>query len=147
MRRTSFKGARCMVAASLEILGEWWTLLVIRAAFGGLTRFEAIQERLGIARNVLTVRLRRLVDDGILEKVRYQEHPPRFEYQLTEKGRQLYPVIVTLMAWGDRWIAGGEPSVIVVDRATGERIEPVLIDRRTGRSVEAETSRLQRRDA
>ena len=136
MRRTSFKGANCSVAGTLEIVGEWWSLLVVRAAFLGLERFEELQERLGIARNVLAVRLRTLVANGVLERHRYQERPPRYEYHLTEKGRALFPVIVSLMTWGDAWVAKSGPPLLFVDRATGAPIEPVLVDRRTGRAVE-----------
>jgi len=136
MRRTSFKGTNCSVAATLEIVGEWWSLLVVREAFLGLRRFEQLQERLGIARNVLTTRLRTLVAHGVLERVPYQDRPPRFEYRLTDKGRALFPVIVSLMAWGDRWAVQCGPPLHLVDRETGKPVEPVLIDRRTGRAIE-----------
>jgi DNA-binding HxlR family transcriptional regulator len=141
VRRTSFKGANCSVAATLEIVGEWWSLLVIRAVFMGLRRFDEIQERLGIARNVLTVRLRSLVAHGVLERVAYQERPPRFEYRLTDKGRALFPVIVSLMAWGDRWVARHGPPLLFVDRESGQQVEPALVDRITGRPLEASAVR------
>src|SRR5437867_2038639 len=100
MRRTSFAGMNCSVAASLEILGEWWTFLVLRDAFFGVRRFEDFQRRLGIARNVLTTRLQTLVNHGVLERRLYQDHPPRYEYRLTQKGLELHPVLVSLMKWG-----------------------------------------------
>ena len=92
----------CSVARALEAIGDRWTMLVIRDAFVGVRRFDEFQERLGIARNVLTDRLSRLVDEGILEKHEYQERPQRFEYRLTPKGVDLFPVLVSLMKWGDR---------------------------------------------
>jgi DNA-binding HxlR family transcriptional regulator len=133
----------CSVAAALEIIGERWSFLVVREAFLGVRRFDALQANLGIARNILTARLRALVDDGILEPRRYQERPPRAEYVLTEKGRALYPVIVALMAWGDRWASGrAGPPAILVDRATRAPVEPALVDRRTGAPIELGRVRL-----
>ncbi len=96
----------CSVARSLEIIGEWWTMLVVREAFNGVRRFDDFQGRLGIARNVLATRLQGLVDHGILERRLYQERPKRFEYRLTEKGRDLYPVLLSLMRWGDKYTTG-----------------------------------------
>jgi DNA-binding HxlR family transcriptional regulator len=89
MKRTSFATMNCSVARTLEVIGEWWTMLVVREAFNGVRRFDDFQARLGIARNVLATRLQSLVDHGILERRLYQEHPQRFEYRLTEKGFDL----------------------------------------------------------
>src|SRR5215207_9325163 len=100
MRRTRFDDWDCSIARSVDILGDWWTPMVIRSALLGARRFEQFQEGLGIPRNVLTERLGRLVDEGILEKRLYQDRPARYEYRLTEKGIGLYPVIVTIMEWG-----------------------------------------------
>jgi DNA-binding HxlR family transcriptional regulator len=116
MKRASFEDVDCSVAQTLEQVGEWWTLLIIRDLFRfkDLHRFEEIQADLGIARNILSDRLARLVEAGIVEKRRYQERPERFEYHLTPKGVDLMPVIVTLMAWGDKygeWDAG--PPVVL----------------------------------
>jgi DNA-binding HxlR family transcriptional regulator len=110
----TYEGQRCSIAKALELLGERWTLLVIREAFLGTRRFEAFAEHLDIARNVLTARLSRLVEEGVLDRVRYQERPERFEYRLTEKGIDLWPVTVALMHWGDRHYPaeGGSPRVI-----------------------------------
>ena len=115
MRRTSLAGFHCSVARTVDIIGEWWTPLIVRDAFYGLSRFEEFQRSLGVARNVLAVRLERLVDAGIMERRRYEEHPPRDEYVLTEKGRDLFPVIGALLAWGDRWTAGeaGPPLLLM----------------------------------
>lgn len=104
----TYDGQNCSVAKSLELLGERWTLLVIREAFLGNRRFDQLAARLGVARNVLTARLARLVEAGVLERHRYQERPERFEYRLTEKGRDLQPVLLALMAWGDRYTTGPE---------------------------------------
>ena len=101
MRRTSFEDVRCSVAQALEVVGEWWTLLIVRDLFLGVRRFDGIQRRLGIARNVLTDRLDHLVARGVVERRPYQANPVRHEYVLTEKGKALWPVIEALRAWGD----------------------------------------------
>ena len=133
MKRTSFKQMNCSIARTLEVVGEWWSLLIIRDAFTGIRRFEDFQENLGIARNVLASRLSKLVKQRILEKRTYQERPRRFEYRLTEKGVDLYPVIVTLMGWGDRWATSkGGPPIVIVDRESSQAVEPVLVDGKTG---------------
>jgi DNA-binding HxlR family transcriptional regulator len=100
-----YEDQTCSVARSLEVIGERWTLLVLRDAFLGVRRFDDFQRSLGIARNVLAARLGRLVDEGVLERVAYQQRPERFEYRLTEKGRGLWPVVVGLAMWGDRHYA------------------------------------------
>jgi len=127
MRRTSFADMNCSVARTLEVVGEWWTMLVMREAFSGVRRFDEFQGRLGIARNVLAARLQRLVDFGILERRLYQERPERYEYRLTEKGFDLYPVLLSLMRWGDRWTAGPEgPPVRLVHQNCGHEATSVL---------------------
>ena len=93
VQRTSFEGASCSVAQCLEVVGEWWSLLIVRDAFLGVTRFDDFQARLGISRNILTRRLNHLADSGILRRVPYQDHPPRSEYRLTSKGRDLWHVV------------------------------------------------------
>ena len=104
----------CSIARTLEVLGERWTLLVIRDVFNGHRRFDRIQENLGVARNVLSARLAWLVDEDILEKRAYQERPPRYEYFLTEKGLDLWPVMMSLLDWGDRHLADpvGPPMLV-----------------------------------
>ena len=118
----------CSVARALEVLGDRWTLLVIRDAFLGVHRFDDFQRDLGVARNVLSDRLARLVDDGLLERHRYQERPARFEYRLTEKGVALWPAIVTLMRWGDRYYAppAGPPRVVIHRGCGGEVTDHLL---------------------
>lgn len=108
MKRTSFAHWPCSVARTMDLLGDRWTPLVLREAFCGVRRFDGFQQGLRIARNTLSDRLRRLVDEGLLEKKLYTDEPPRYEYVLTEKGRDFYSVIVTMMRWGDTWLAGDE---------------------------------------
>ncbi len=105
----------CSVARALSVVGDRWSLLVLRDAFLGIRRFDDFQRDLGTTRHRLADRLKKLVAHGILERVRYQQRPPRFEYRLTEKGRDLYPVIVSLTRWGDRWMAGkaGPPIELI----------------------------------
>jgi DNA-binding HxlR family transcriptional regulator len=111
MRKTSFKDVNCSVAQFLEVVGEWWSLLIVRDAFLGVTRFDDFQARLGISRNILNQRLSHLVDNGVLKRVRYQDRPPRSEYRLTDKGRDLWPAVTAMRQWGDRWAAPDGPPV------------------------------------
>jgi DNA-binding HxlR family transcriptional regulator len=104
-----YEGQNCSIARTLEIVGERWTLLIVRDAVFGLRRFDEFQESLGIARNVLTDRLNRLVEKGILEKVRYSERPERFEYRLTRKGRDLHIALAGLRQWGDNHVSERPP--------------------------------------
>jgi DNA-binding HxlR family transcriptional regulator len=117
----------CSIGQSLEVVGEWWSLLIIRDAFMGVTRFDEFQERLGIARNVLNQRLSHLVDEGVFERVAYSEHPPRFDYVLTDQGRDLWPVVVALRQWGDRWRAPDGPPLQLVHRECGHITELVPV--------------------
>jgi DNA-binding HxlR family transcriptional regulator len=120
MRKTSFAEMHCSVAQSLEIIGEWWTLLILRDAFLGVRRFDEFVTRLGIARNVLTNRLDTLVDAGVLERRPYDEARGRYDYLLTEKGRALWPVMTALRQWGDQWILGeGNEPVLLEHRGRG----------------------------
>src|ERR1022692_2790818 len=126
MERKSFAQMDCSVAQCLEVVGEWWTLLIVRDAFLGVTRFDVFQERLGISRNVLNQRLGRLVKAGVLVKVPYSEHPPRHDYRLTDKGRSLWPVLTTMRQWGDKYAAPDGPPLEVVHKGCGETSEAVL---------------------
>ena len=105
MLKRDYEGQNCSIARALEIVGERWTLLIVRDAFLGLRRFDQFQESLGIARNVLTDRLNRLVEEGILERVRYSERPERYEYRLTQKGRELNIALAGLRQWGDNYLS------------------------------------------
>jgi len=110
----------CSAARALEVVGERWSLLIVRnALFAGATRYSDFQKRLGIATNILKTRLDGLVDAGIMQRHRYSENPDLFEYLLTEKGRELVPVILALTEWGDRWMAPGGPPVLYSHTACG----------------------------
>ena len=135
MRRTSFGEMQCPIARSLERVGEWWSMLILRDASLGLTRFDQFQQSLGIAPNMLTRRLNSLVEAGLLERRRYSERPPRDEYVLTEAGRDFRPVLWAFVAWGNKHFAPEGPSVVIVDSQTGVEADPVLVDRKTGRPL------------
>ena len=137
MQRTSFKESRCPIARSLERVGEWWSILILREALLGSTRFDEFHQTLKIAPNTLTRRLNALVDAGLLERRLYQEHPPRHAYVLTQAGRDFHPVLVALMTWGNRYFAPEGASVVLADAVTGRRAQPVLVDRRSGRPITA----------
>jgi DNA-binding HxlR family transcriptional regulator len=128
MRRTSFSRWPCSVARTVDILGDWWTPLVLRDAFAGLRRFDEFQQSLGIGRNVLTQRLNRLVEVGIMEKVPYSEHPPRYEYRLTEQGTSFFPVLAAIIAWGDAWLDRGTgPPVAMRHTTCGQLTTPTVV--------------------
>jgi DNA-binding HxlR family transcriptional regulator len=122
----TYDNQNCSIARTLELVGERWTMLVLREAFLGRRRFEEYAERLEIARNVLSARLAHLVEEGVLEKVRYQQRPERFEYRLTDKGLDLWPVLFALMRYGDRHYAPDGPPMLITHRGCGGE----LTDRR-----------------
>jgi DNA-binding HxlR family transcriptional regulator len=136
MLHRTYDSQACSVARTLEIVGERWTLLILRDAFGGVRRFDGFQRSLGIARNVLADRLQRLVDAGILERRPYQDRPPRSEYRLTDRGRELYPVVFHLMRWGDRHAAPDGPPVLIRHRECGGEIDDHLRCTACGADVE-----------
>jgi DNA-binding HxlR family transcriptional regulator len=125
MQRTSFEDVNCSVAQCLEAVGEWWSLLIVRDAFLGVTRFDDFQARLGISRNTLNQRLNHLVDNEVLTRVPYQDRPPRSEYRLTDKGRDLWHVVTAMRQWGDRWAAPDGPPLKIRHTACG-RVAKVL---------------------
>jgi DNA-binding HxlR family transcriptional regulator len=133
----------CPVARSLEQIGDRWRMLVLRDALHGLRRFDEFEESLDIAPNILANRLAGLVADGMLEKRAYSTRPPRYEYWPTEKTRDLVPVLIALMRWGTRWLSPEGPTVELIDRSSGRRVEPVMVDATTGQSVTASTVRLR----
>jgi DNA-binding HxlR family transcriptional regulator len=141
MRRKSFESLECPIARSLERVGEWWSILILRDAFLGATRFEQFQSSLDISPNMLTRRLGALVEAGLLERRRYSERPPRDEYVLTERGRDFRPVLWSLLAWGNRHFAPEGPSIVIVDAETGAVADPLLIDAASGRTLAAPTFR------
>jgi DNA-binding HxlR family transcriptional regulator len=126
VERKSFADMHCSVAQCLEVIGEWWSMLIVRDAFLGIRRFDQFQERLGISRNILNQRLSFLVDAGVFEKVKYSEHPPRFEYRLTIKGRDLWPVLTAMRQWGDMYAAPDGPPLRIVHEACGKVSEAVM---------------------
>lgn len=117
----------CSIQATLDLVGDRWTLLILRDIFRGVHRFSQIADDLGIAKNLLADRLGKLVDHGILHKVPYQERPLRHEYRLTPKGMDLSPALVALMGWGDRWTSDGEPPTVLIHDACGSDLEQVLL--------------------
>ena len=135
MRRTSFGTMPCPVARSLERVGEWWSMLIMRDALQGLTRFDEFQKSLAIAPNILTRRLRALVDAGLLVRRRYSERPPRDAYLVTARGEDFRPVIQALMAFGNRHFAPEGSSFLISNSETGAAADPVLIDRISGRPM------------
>src|SRR6266699_5702507 len=135
MQHKSFENMPCPIARSLARVGEWWSMLILRDALHGMTRFDQFQKSLGIAPNMLTRRLNALVDAGLLSRRRYSEHPPRDEYVLTARGRDFRPVLFALLAWGNRHFAPEGPSVLLVDAKTGAAVEPILVDRASGRPI------------
>jgi DNA-binding HxlR family transcriptional regulator len=132
MKRKSLAHKQCPIARSLDRVGDWWSILIIRDALHGLTRFDQFQESLGIAPNMLTRRLDQLVSAGLLERRLYNERPPRHEYVLTGCGRDFRPVVWSLLAWGNRHFAPEGLSVVVLDSKTGAHADPVLVDRKSG---------------
>ena len=137
MERKSFADMDCSVAQCLEVVGEWWSLLIVRDAFLGVTRFDDFQRRLGISRNVLGQRLDRLVAAGVLDRVPYSQRPPRSEYRLTDRGRDLWPVLTAMRQWGDRHVAPHGPPVEVVHEACGHATTFDLVCSSCGEPVSA----------
>ncbi len=136
MRRTRFEADVCPVARTVDLLGDWWTPLVLRELLLGQDRFARIQERLDIPRAVLAARLRRLEAEGLVSRVRYEQHPPRDAYQLTDKGRATGDVIMAMWRYGRDWLAGEDSVVEPYDKHTGAPVRPRVIDETTGRPIE-----------
>jgi DNA-binding HxlR family transcriptional regulator len=118
VRRVDTSGWPCTIARAVDVLGDHWNLLLIRQACLGTRRFDDFHTALGIGRNILSQRLTRLVEEGILARVEYQPSPPRHEYRLTDKGRDVYPILAAMAAWGDRWLTGPEGSPLVLHHTT-----------------------------
>src|SRR5262245_5715136 len=130
MRRTRFDDKACPIARTSDLIGDWWTPLVLREAFYGRRRFDEFQAALEIPRAVLTARLKRLCDEGMMSKVEYQQSPVRYEYRLTDKGRAFWDVLATMFQWGSDWLwdEGEAPEVVFKDRDTGRVVRPVVVD-------------------
>jgi DNA-binding HxlR family transcriptional regulator len=135
--KRDYEGQNCSIARTLELIGERWTMLILRDVFLGVRRFEDFQAELGVARNVLSSRLARLVDEGILEKRLYQERPERYEYRLTEKGIDLWPVLISLVKWGDQHAAASGPPRIIEHRGCGGQVNDHLSCDRCGQPLGA----------
>ncbi|WP_370615712.1 winged helix-turn-helix transcriptional regulator [Mumia sp. Pv 4-285] len=132
MRRVDLSDAECPIARGAGELGDWWSLLILRDALDGIRRFDEFAEDLPISPAMLIRRLRTLVDGGLLERRRYSQHPERFEYVLTPRGRSAQTVVIALLAWGNEQLEPSRRSVVLTDRDTGREIEPVLVDAATG---------------
>lgn len=141
VERKSFADMHCSVAQCLEVVGDWWTLLIVRDAFFGIRRFDQFQQRLGISRNILSQRLNWLVDNAVLEKVQYDERPPRYDYRLTSKGRDLWPVLTTMRQWGDKHAAPQGPPLRIRHDACGKVTDAVLTCSHCGERVNARNVR------
>ncbi len=135
MERKSFSEMHCSVAQCLEVVGEWWSMLIVRDAFLGVSRFDDFQQRLGISRNILMQRLGHLVEAGVLRKVAYSEHPPRYDYRLTAKGRDLWPVLTTMRQWGDKYAAPGGPPLQLTHTSCGQAADAELVCSECGEPI------------
>jgi DNA-binding HxlR family transcriptional regulator len=136
MQRKSFAEMQCPIARGLERVGEWWSILILRDAFRGKRRFDEFRQSLGVAPNMLTRRLNALVEAGLLRRELYCQHPPRHGYRLTERGKDFRPVLLALLAWGNRHFFPEGESVVLLDSDSGAPVDPVLVDRNTGRPLE-----------
>jgi DNA-binding HxlR family transcriptional regulator len=138
--RTALDSIPCSIARTVDLAGEWWTPLIVRDVYLGLTRFDDIQANLGLSRKLLAGRLARLVEGGVLERRPYQEHPPRHDYVLTDKGNELVRAFFALMAWGDRWTAGEEgPPMRLRHRECGALATPEVTCSECGEALTAES--------
>jgi DNA-binding HxlR family transcriptional regulator len=146
MKRVAFADMPCPVAQTLELVGEWWTLLIVREAFLGRRRFVEFQQQLGIARNVLSSRLRKLVAEGILERRVSETDAREIEYRLSPKGKDLMPVLIALSQWGERWIYEGNSPLRYENRHTGEELPRLAVRDAQGNELTARDLRIVRTD-
>jgi DNA-binding HxlR family transcriptional regulator len=145
MRRTRFDRWPCPIARTTDLIGDWWTPLVMREAFLGKRRFEDFQRALGVPRAVLTKRLDRLVEEGLLKKIPYEEHPPRYEYRLTEKGRAFWDVLAAMWRWGSDWLWDGKAMpIMMIDADSSNEVRPVVVDENTGKRLDVRRLRIAR---
>lgn len=145
MKRTRFDRNPCPIARATDVMGDWWTPLIMREVFTGTRRFGDFVKHLDVPRATLTNRLERLVEDGLLRQDEYQSNPPRFEYHLTDKGLAFVDVLAAMWRWGTDhgWPEGRGPVVELVDATTGEEIIPQVVDSRTGEPIDPTTTRMQ----
>jgi len=130
-QRTPFENTACSVARTLNIIGEWWTLLILRDIFYEIRRFSLLRDHLGISRKILTNRLTTLINNNIIRRKKYQENPVRYEYVLTHAGRDLFPIVIAILGWGDKWIHKNEDIPIQLFDDRNKIIDPLLINRNT----------------
>ena len=140
----TYEGQNCSVAKTLERIGERWTVLILREIYFGRRRFDEMASGLGIARNVLTQRLQRLIEEGVITKSAYQTRPERFEYRLTAKGLDLWPVMVTLMQFGDRYYAPEGPPVVLTHKGCGGEVDAHRICTVCGERIDARNVKAHR---
>jgi DNA-binding HxlR family transcriptional regulator len=137
LRKTNFAEMRCSLARGLSLIGDWWSPLILRSVFLGVVRFDDLVEDLGISRNLLTIRLRALMRSKIMERKPYQQRPRRYEYGLTDAGRELIPILIALTAWGDRWATPREGiPILFVHDTCRHRFEPRIICSECGDTVD-----------
>ena len=137
MKHTDFGAMICPIARSLNHVGEWWSMLILRDAIYGLTRFDEFEKSLGISPNMLTRRLGDLVEGGLLERRQYSDKPPRHEYVLTQCGRDFRPVLLAMLEWGNKYFAPEGAAIQLVDESTGQPARPIMVDRNTGQPISA----------
>lgn len=145
MKPKSFAGMRCSIAGALDLIGDRWTLLLVRDLLLGVGRYDDLRASTGIPHATLAARLKYMAQHGVVERVRYQDRPPRDEYQLTPKGLDLWKVSLALREWGDQWDATGfgAPTVETIDGETGRPLRLGLVDPETGMTVPADRLRLR----
>lgn len=143
MAQRTYANLDCSVARTLEYVGERWTFLILRDAFYGIRRFDDFRDSLGIARNILASRLNTLVEAGVMKKVPYQDRPVRYEYRLTEKGRDLVPILTTLLAWGDKWETPEDPPVRLIHTECGEAMHTKAVCDGCGGDISAFNLRIE----
>ncbi len=149
MRRTRFDDWPCPIARVTDLVGDWWTPIVMREVFAGRSRFDDIQQSIGCSRPILAQRLTRLVEEGLLVKVEYAQHPPRYDYRLTDKGRAFWDVLAAMWRWGSDWMwppgdGSGVAPVALLDPETKQEIRPVVVDENSGARVDIRRTRIVR---
>ncbi len=146
MRRTRFDGDICPIARTTDLMGDWWTPILLREFLVGPRRFDQLQDRLGVSRATLSQRLERLVTEGFLDKREYQAHPPRFEYVLSEKGTAFWNVLAAMWTFGEEWLFGdGTSKITLKDRETGRVVKPMVVDSETREPFDLARVRVGRR--
>jgi DNA-binding HxlR family transcriptional regulator len=144
MKRTNFDDMKCSIASTLNLIGEWWTPLILRDILMGIRRFEPLLNHLGISRNILTDRLQGLVDNEILERRLYQQNPERYEYVLTERGVDLFPIIAAVMAWGDKWLSEDGVPTELIHQECGKVAKAKVVCSKCGKELKLKQVRARR---